>query len=430
VTPLAEKLIARIRANGPITVADYMAACLGDLEHGYYFARDPFGRSGDFITAPEVSQIFGELIGAWTVLTWEAMGGPSPFVLAELGPGRGTLMADLLRAARIRPAFGQAVRVHLVETSPRLRAAQEATLAACGANVRWGERVDALPPGPLIVIANEFFDALPIHQFVRTAEGWAERMVGIDDAGKLTFGLRPATHVGDHPPQASLTTAPQSKRYYLPRKGGEEAGEAQDSSPASEAEGRNRGSASPLAGEAGFPRFAEQTGVEIREGGPAVMTGTVVETSPAATAIMQAIAGRVAEHGGAGLFIDYGYQGPASGDTLQAVRRHRYDDPLAAPGEADLTAHVDFAALSRAATKAGAVPRPVMTQEAFLARLGIMERAARLGAGKDAATQMAIEASVERLCGPKAMGELFKVLAIAEPGLALPVFDDDVPATG
>jgi NADH dehydrogenase [ubiquinone] 1 alpha subcomplex assembly factor 7 len=368
VTPLAEKLIAQIRANGPITVADYMAVCLGDRQHGYYLTRDPIGRGGDFVTAPEVSQMFGELIGAWTVLTWEAMGAPSPLTLAELGPGRGTLMADLLRAARARPAFGEAVRVHLIETSPPLRAAQEATLATCGANVTWQERVDALPRGPLIVIANEFFDALPIRQFVGTAEGWAERMVGADGEGRLIFGLRPAAGVGDHPPH-----------------------------------------------------------LEIPEGRPPDTAGTVVETSPAAIATMQTLAERITRDGGAGLFIDYGYEGPASGDTLQAVRRHRYDDPLAAPGEADLTAHVDFAALAKAAAEAGAVPRHMMAQGAFLLRLGIMERAARLGAGKDAATQAAVEAAVERLCAPKAMGELFKVLAIGEPGLALPGFDDDVP---
>ena len=168
-----------------------MAACLGDPDYGYYLTRDPFGRSGDFITAPEVSQMFGELIGAWTVLAWEAMGAPSRFVLAELGPGRGTLMADLIRAAHVRPAFGKAASIHLVETSPRLRAAQATTLADFGLDVTWQERIDELPRGPLVAVANEFFDALPIRQFVPTPQGWAERMVGIDDVGRLVFGLRP-----------------------------------------------------------------------------------------------------------------------------------------------------------------------------------------------------------------------------------------------
>ena len=195
-TPLGEKLIARIRAAGPMTVAEYMAACLGDPADGYYMRREPFGRDGDFITAPDVSQMFGELIGLWAVATWTAMGAPSPFVLAELGPGRGTLMADLLRAATVRPGFLDAAEVHLVETSPRLREVQAETLAAAGLPIAWHLRVDDLPSGPLILVANEFFDALPIRQFVKTAGGWAERMVGIGDDGGLAFGLRTATPPG------------------------------------------------------------------------------------------------------------------------------------------------------------------------------------------------------------------------------------------
>lgn len=358
-TPLAEKLVARIRTNGPMTVAEYMAACLGDPEYGYYMRREPFGRDGDFVTAPEVSQMFGELIGAWTMLAWEAMGAPSPFVLAELGPGRGTLMADLLRAARVRPAFGAAARIHLVETSPRLRDRQRTTLADVGTPVTWCQGIDDLPSGALLVIANEFFDALPVHQFVRAADGWAERMVGADDDGGLTFGLRPADG-----PVSAVDSAPPPE-------------------------------------------------------------GAVVETSPAASAIVAALAGRIARDGGAGLFIDYGYEGPAFGDTLQAVRQHGYDAPLAVPGDADLTAHVDFGALSESARDAGAAVRPLMTQAAFLLRMGLAERASQLGRGKDRKTQETITAAVNRLCGPDEMGTLFKVMAIAQPGLALAVFDGD-----
>jgi len=171
VTPLGEKIAALVASTGPITVADYMALALGDPDHGYYMTREPFGPTGDFVTAPEVSQIFGELIGLWAVSTWMAMGAPSRFVLAELGPGRGTLMADLLRAARIRPAFLAAAELHLVETSPRLRAIQETALA--GHDVAWHGGIATLPAGPAIVIANEFFDALPIRQYVRTGTGWA-----------------------------------------------------------------------------------------------------------------------------------------------------------------------------------------------------------------------------------------------------------------
>jgi NADH dehydrogenase [ubiquinone] 1 alpha subcomplex assembly factor 7 len=363
VTRLAERLAARIDAGGPMTVAEYMAACLGDPADGYYATREPFGRGGDFVTAPEISQIFGELVGLWAVATWQAMGAPQEFVLAELGPGRGTLMADALRAARVRPAFLDAARLHLVETSLRLRELQAAALARSGASAVWRDRIENIPPGPLILIANEFFDALPIRQFIKTGEGWAERMVGLDDAGRLAFGLRPI--IGED-------AAP-----HLSRRGDER-----------------------------FPP---------RE-------GDTVEVSPASTAIMSAIGERIARDGGAALVIDYGYEGPAFGDTLQAVRNHRYDDPLAAPGEADLTAHVDFGGLQQAAVEAGAVARPLASQGAFLTAMGLSERVATLTGGKDEATQAEITGAAERLAAPSGMGKLFKVLVIAAPGLVVPPF--------
>ncbi len=359
-TLLAEKLARRIRVDGPMTVADFMAACLGDPEHGYYLNREPFGRAGDFITAPEISQMFGELIGLWAVAVWEAMGSPTHLVLAELGPGRGTLMADALRAARVRPAFLAAAQIHLVETSPRLREAQAAMLTATATAPQWHAGIDDLPPGPAIILANEFFDALPIRQFVSTGRGWAERMVGLDGDGRLAFGLRPgatppALPVGDPPP------------------------------------------------------------------------GAVVADSPAADATIAVLAARLVAQGGAALAIDYGYAGPTFGDTLQAVRRHRFDDPLAHPGEADLTAHVDFAALARTAAIAGAAVHGPIGQGAFLAALGIAERARRLAAGKDAATRSEVAAALHRLTHVDAMGELFKAMAVAAPGLSLPAFDS-VPA--
>jgi NADH dehydrogenase [ubiquinone] 1 alpha subcomplex assembly factor 7 len=354
VTPLGEKLIARIRADGPMTLADYMDACLSDPFYGYYMRREPFGRYGDFVTAPEVSQMFGELIGVWTVVVWEAMGSPKEFVLAELGPGRGTMMADLLRVVRVMPEFTSAARVHLIETSDRLRAIQEKTLAAAGTPISWHASVDELPPGPIIVLANEFFDALPIRQFRWGEQGWAERMVGLDAEGNLAFGLRP------------VDQRPLSRQ--LP-------------------------------------------------------DGAVVEASPVAVAIVTAIGRRIAEAGGAALIIDYGSDRPGYGDTLQAVRDHKYADPLAEPGEADLTAHVDFAALTKVAADAGTRPRPILTQGEFLTRLGLITRAQALAKDMDEATREAIAAAGERLAGPKAMGELFKVLAVSAPGLALPAFD-------
>jgi NADH dehydrogenase [ubiquinone] 1 alpha subcomplex assembly factor 7 len=404
VTPLGDRIAALVRANGPITVADYMALCLGDPEHGYYMAREPFGRGGDFVTAPEVSQIFGELIGLWAVATFEAMGSPTPFVLAELGPGRGTLVADLLRAARVRPAFLTAARIHLVETSPRLRAVQEATLS--GIPVTWHAAIDTLPAGPAIVIANEFFDALPLRQYVRTELGWAERMVGLDEAGRLAFGLRDSAG----PRGTDVDLDPRSSKPLVPAHAGTQL--LQDGDPHS-LDPRVRGD--------------EWTGERTRSSGDELNSpeSRILEVSTASTAIMASLASRMGQDGGAVLVIDYGYEGPAFGDTLQAVRRHAYVDPLAEPGEADLTAHVDFAALARAAAEAGAIPRPLITQGDFLRRLGIAARAERLAAGKDAATRDAIAMAAARLVAPDAMGDLFKVLALSHSGLALPAFDGD-----
>jgi len=351
VTPLAEKLVRRIESFGPITIADYMAACLGDPEHGYYMTREPFGAAGDFVTAPEVSQMFGELIGLWAVATWQRMGSPAAFVLAEIGPGRGTLMSDALRAARIAPAFEQAARVILVETSPRLRAIQAQTLA--GHAPVWAERAEDLPDGPTILIANELFDALPVRQFVRTAGGWSERMVGLSD-GRLVFGLRPDAHF-----DGADASAPE---------------------------------------------------------------GAVVETASISSAIMANLAGRLNRFGGAFLVIDYGHAESGFGDTLQALRDHAFDEPLSRPGEADLTVHVDFAALARTAEANGAHASSIWTQGDFLLALGLLERAGRLGTGKDAATQAAIRAAVDRLAGPDQMGQLFKVLCVTGGDLVAPPF--------
>jgi NADH dehydrogenase [ubiquinone] 1 alpha subcomplex assembly factor 7 len=354
VTPLGEKLISRIRAYGPMTVAEYMEACLSDPFYGYYMRREPFGRYGDFVTAPEVTQMFGELIGVWAIVTWEAMGSPRELVLAELGPGRGTLMADLIRTFRVAPSFADAVNVHLIETSPRLRQIQAATLSSAGARIAWHARVEDLPPGPLILVANEFFDSLPVRQFRWGADGWSERMVGIDAEGRLAFVYRPV---------------------------------------------EQRPLAAPLP------------------------EGAIIETSPAATRIMTNLAARIAATDGTAVVIDYGSDRPGHGDTFQAVRAHEYADPLTAPGETDLTAHVDFPALAKAAADAGARPRPLLAQGEFLDRLGLAARAEALAAGKDEATREAIHIAADRLAGVKSMGGLFKVLAVGAPGLVLPVFD-------
>ncbi|HQS47676.1 MAG TPA: SAM-dependent methyltransferase, partial [Xanthobacteraceae bacterium] len=215
-SPLGREIKALIASEGPISLARYMDLCLGHPRHGYYMTRDPFGAAGDFITAPEISQMFGELLGLWVLAAWQQMGSPNPIHLVELGPGRGTLMADALRATRLLPGFADAVRVHLVEMSPVLRARQQATLAnaAIVHPISWHTRLEDVPDGPVLVLANEFFDALPISQFIRSAAGWHERRIGLDAAGDLTFGVDPhparlvevlARHVPPpHPPGVLL----------------------------------------------------------------------------------------------------------------------------------------------------------------------------------------------------------------------------------
>jgi SAM-dependent MidA family methyltransferase len=361
-TPLEAEIRRIIAVDGPMSVAAFMGLCLGHPLHGYYMARDPFGRRGDFVTAPEVSQMFGELLGLWAAATWQAMGAPARLALVELGPGRGTLMADALRAVRIVPAFGAALGVHLVETSPVLQRLQQQRLGGLDVSIAWHRDVAALPDEPLIVIANEFFDALPVHQAVKTARGWHERMIGTDPGGALAFALHP-----DPIPGFAATMPP---------------------------------------GLAGAPAGAVY---EWRSG-----------------AIVADLAGRVARNGGAAVILDYGHVDSALGETLQAVGRHAFADPLATPGAVDLTAHVDFTALARTAERGGARTHGPVTQGAFLRRLGIETRAARLRVTATAAQAADVDAALARLTGTgqDAMGELFKAMAFTDPRLGpLPGFD-------
>ncbi|MCV0427880.1 MAG: class I SAM-dependent methyltransferase [Roseibium sp.] len=336
-----------------------MTICLADPEAGYYTTREPFGKHGDFTTAPEVSQMFGELIGAACLSAYAVMGAPQRFELVELGPGRGTLMSDLLRMAALRPAFLNAARLNLVEISPRLRDMQAKTLAGSKLEPIFRDSFRDVPDGPFILVANEFFDALPIHQHVKIPDGWRERQIGLDENGNLVFGAGTAR---------------------LPDK------------------------AIP-------PEFAKSP------------EGTILETQPAANAIAEEIGARLTKHGGVAVFIDYGYLTTAPGDTLQALRRHSYDDALAHPGEADLTAHVNFEALAAAAVRGGAKALPPLTQGEFLLRSGLLERAGVLGAGKTPQEQDAIRDAVERLAAPGQMGDLFKVLAITGKKCAFSPFD-------
>ena len=338
----------QIQATGAMPVGEFMQRCVA----AYYAGRDPFGREGDFITAPEISQTFGEMIGLWAAVVWQMMGSPAELVLAELGPGRGTLMADLLRAATTLPGFREAIRVHLVETSPALKARQRETLADSAAV--WHETADTLPSGPAIIVANEFFDALPVEHYVYRADGWHERMVTCRDAFAFTDG----------------------------------------------------------------PAVSERRMAEL--GAPEARLGDVFEVNPAARKLVQALGRRFAGQPGVLLAIDYGHDHSAVGDTLQAVRRHQPVPALQAPGEADLTAHVDFAALARAA--APAKTSPIIGQGAFLRRLGIELRAERLAASRPDIAEDLL-AGCHRLINPGGMGTLFKVLAVSSPDLAdLPGF--------
>ncbi len=350
-TALAERLAARIRSTGPISVADYMAACLLDPAAGYYATRDPFGTAGDFVTAPEISQMFGELLGVALAQAWADQGRPESFVLAELGPGRGTLMADLWRAAGVMPGFRQAARVVLVEASPALRAVQAVALA--GLSPAWLDTAVALPEGKLFLVANEFFDALPVRQFVRDTSGWRERVVALA-GGRLAFALAPAV------PLAALA--------------------------------HRLGDTAP---------------------------GDIVELCPAGEAVASTVAARIATHGGVAIIVDYGGW-RSRGDTLQAVARHAPADPLATPGEVDLTAHVDFEALARAAQAAGALATTLVPQGLFLNRMGIAARAAALGRRLTAAAAASHAAALRRLTDPAEMGNLFRVLGIHPPGAPPP----------
>lgn len=348
--PLAERLKQRIAREGPISVDAYMQACLADAKAGYYTTRQPIGKDGDFVTAPEVSQIFGELISLWVAAVWQSMGAPKPIIIAELGPGRGTLMADALRAWRSVPGLLDSAVVALVEMSPALSDVQRDTLRASPVPLRWVDRLEALPDGPLIVFANELLDALPIRQLVRRDGAWHERCVGLDAGGHFIF--------------------------------------------------------------------VDGDSVEHDDDAP---DGAIFEIRPGVAPLISTLAARAVRAPVAALFVDYGHDTPGLGDTLQAVRSHDYADPLAAPGEADLTAHVDFAALKQAAEVSGLATYGPVPQGGFLLGLGLEARRDRLLQGATPAQAEAILTGAARLVDPRQMGLLFKVLAVTSVGLAPPL---------
>jgi NADH dehydrogenase [ubiquinone] 1 alpha subcomplex assembly factor 7 len=353
VAALSERLVRRIRAEGPLSVAEYMSLCLSDPEQGVYAAGDPLGAAGHFTTAPEISQAFGELLGLWAAACWQMQGSPQRCLLVEMGPGRGTLMADALRGLKVLPSFRQAAEVVLVETSPHLRAVQEQALA--GQAVRWVARLEELPEAPLFLLANELFDALPIRQYLRADQGWAERRVGLGEDGEtLAWTFSPP--LPGTPPGLTAAKA-----------------------------------AAPL--------------------------GSLVETCTPGAALAAEIGRRVTAAGGAALLVDYGYWPSAPGETLQALARHAYADPLAAPGAADLTAHVDFQMLAEAS---GAAAHGPVSQATLLNALGIAARTEALKANATSAQAEALDSALHRLTAPQQMGELFKALALTAPGAPVP----------
>ena len=357
-TRLKDRLVDLIEALGPLPVNEYMAHCLFDPRDGYYTTREPFGRDGDFITAPEISQMFGELVGVWIIGAWQALGSPLDATIAEIGPGRATLMKDVHRTlSRLAPPLVSNGCFALVESSPRLTGIQKKTLANLNGRFEWHTELATLPPQPLILIGNELLDAIPIRQFVRVGADWRERAVGLDGDDHLRF----------------VAGAGSVDPALLP------------------------------SGAIGAP------------------DGTIAELAPARSALVEEVVDRLARDHGAALFFDYGHLESGFGDTLQAVRRHAKEDVFENPGEADLTSHVDFAALAHIA-RLRRLDVHLCTQQKFLLELGLLERAGSLGATADHATRERLTGEVQRLAGADAMGELFKVMAILPKGVVTPPF--------
>lgn len=361
-SPLESEIRRLISVAGPMPLAEYMRLALTHPQYGYYITHDPIGAAGDFITAPEISQMFGELIGLWLAAVWQQMGSPENLRVIELGPGRGTLMIDAFRAAKIVKDFQAAVVLHLVEIGPNLKEQQRRRLEPLNVPTLWHEALSDVPSGPNIIVANEFIDTLPVHQAIKQTDGWHERVVEVAPDSSLVMS---ASH--DPLPHFDAT---------LPR--------------------------------------------QLRASSRA---GSIYEWRPDAIAIE---IGRRVRSDGAALIIDYGHALHGFGDTLQAVAGHSFREPLRKPGQCDLTAHVDFMALAQTAEITGASIHGPVSQRDFLQRLGVEKRAAALKARAPGDKGNQIDQALARLTanGPGGMGELFKVLAIADPKLGpLPGFE-------
>ncbi|WP_455476442.1 class I SAM-dependent methyltransferase [Bartonella sp. B17] len=353
---LKEKIKKIIALNGSITVSQYMTLALTDPQFGYYQTQTPFGRTGDFITAPEISQLFGEMIGIWTLASWKAHNCPRPFILAEIGPGRGTLMDDILRTIQklCTTAFN-AAEIFLIEISQNLAKEQKSRLSSYQKQIHNVENFDQIPSGHLFLIANEFFDALPINQYIKLDGEWKERCITVNQNGNFTF------------------IAKQRKLPFL---------------------------------------YLQSYDWNIPD-------GTIFEHAPLRHQLMHKISNRLIQMKGSALLIDYGASDFAFGDTLQAVSKHKFRDIFDAPGEHDLTSHVNFFPLKMIAIEQGCFAE-ILEQRDFLLKMGLLERAKQLGINKNATLQNKIRQDIERLAGSDQMGKLFKVLHISDKNIPLP----------
>lgn len=368
-TPLLAKLRAQIEQHGPLCVRDYMQTCLYDDQHGYYKTATVLGRHGDFITAPEISQVFGELIGLWCAAVWQMMSSPKSIALVELGAGNGTLMKDALRALKLVPDLYSHANIFIVETHPALRQKQADLLSSEAHRITWVDSLADIPAQPTLIIANEFLDCLPIEQFIAasdSAQHWQKRVIGFDDAGTLQFMSQ------QKPPSASQlddeTVLTLNQTFASPQ-------------PDAIAEVRN-----------------------FRDGGLENLANRFIKSNSKYCPC-------------AALFLDYGHREPALGDTLQAVRNHTFEHPLTSPGEADLSAHVDFASFAGFMQRLGFQVDGPVSQGTFLGRLGIVQRAHAL-IGHNPSSQGEIESAIARLVSPTGMGGRFHAIAVRTPGLA------------
>lgn len=356
-TALENIIKDEIRQKGPMNLARYMALCLGHAEHGYYMTRDPFGAQGDFTTAPEISQMFGEMIGAWVADTWMKMGMPSKFILLECGPGRGTLMMDVMRATKNVENFHNAVQLHLMETSPVLKEIQKKNLTQYGPS--WHDGLSTLPQDcPVILIGNEFLDALPVRQLTFDGTDWYEKFVDLD----INDTLRLCEKEADNEVKSALPA------FLIPPKAGEQ-----------------------------------------------------VEVSLHQKSFLNDAMNIVLKQGGIILFVDYGFIHNVAGDTLQAVKNHQYCDIFETPGEADITAHVNFAEISSVAMSKNMTVHGPVSQGEWLKRLGITIRADQLIQNATEKQRRDIGSALDRLVGVEKnmkdgrgqMGALFKVIAFS-----------------